>query len=1083
MFHRLAAFSERFAWALLAAWLVAAVAITAAAPSLQDVGTQDTTEFLPADAPSQLAERVLERLFPDDPSRESAILVFARDGKLTDADRAYLGQLEPFLRSPGVEPVVGEVQTTATAPDLAPFLRAPDGEAELVIVGLTAPPFTSRVTRFIEQLRDHLDDTAPAGLRHHVTGIAGLGTDQAEAVTESFDRTAVASVLLVLLILFFVYRSAVAPFIPLVTIGLAFLVSRGLIGYMADAGVKVSSQVETFMIVMIFGAGTDYCLFLVSRYKEELERGDPVPVTVRRAMTVMGAVIAASAGTVIVGFASQATAQSGIFKTMGPSIGLAVFVTLIASLTLTPALLKLVGRNAFWPSKLDAVRDEADKHSARWDRVAVAIKERPAVVLLAGIIVLQLLAAGLGWFETSFDLVGELPGGADAREGFEVLSEHYPGGAISPIYLVIEAGGPIVDDARLEAIDRLTDRLRSVEGIAEVRSVTQPAGRPLTTETLNEFGLGSGAGQASGLGIDPNKVDVTPLFAALASPDGLRFTGPVLRAYPQIQERLALLLGTDGNSTRLIVAMDGNPYAGKSLDVFRSIDDVAAATLGGTALAGAELSVGGPTSFYSDLRTVGADDFRVITAVLLGAIFIVLALLLRSVVAPFYLLATVVLSYLATMGVAVVVFQGLGNAEGISFWLPPFLFVILVALGADYNIFIMSRIREEAEAGHEIHEAAARGLVLTGHVITSAGLILAGTFAALMLAPLPNMRQIGFAVTFGVLIDTFVVRSLLVPSATMLLGRWAFWPSGVGRERAAVERRHVGVAAAGVAAFALVLVLIAVTGGRPGPVTKVSATALTPRQQAAVLGDRVTPSTDASGPTSTSAAPATTAPVTAPRGTGTAAPPTTVTPSSPSPAGPTRIAVPATGGWRYHAEGTRKIGTAGSTQPFSEDVVTEVSRGGGTGDAPELRLVTESGQGRQEETRRYSPAAVDLLATQQSSGGFGFGGTFNNPQPLIKWPVRIGETWTTDWYTNGVSGRTTSKVLGERQVSAAGRTYRCYDVKSDSTFSGQAQGEQHQTACWVVELGMAVETQGEYRGSYNGVPFDLRQHAVLTGTP
>jgi hypothetical protein len=262
----------------------------------------------------------------------------------------------------------------------------------------------------------------------------------------------------------------------------------------------------------------------------------------------------------------------------------------------------------------------------------------------------------------------------------------------------------------------------------------------------------------------------------------------------------------------------------------------------------------------------------------------------------------------------------------------------------------------------------------------------------------------------------------------------------------------------------------------------VSATALSPRQQASVLGERVTSTSVAPDPTTTVTSAAPTAATPSRSAGGTTSPPSS-TPESQVPAGPTRIAVPAAGGWRYHVEGTRKIGAAGSTQPFSEDVVTQVSRSGGNSEAPELRLVTESGQGRQEETRRYGPAAVELLATQQSSGGFGFGGTFNNPQPLIKWPVRVGDTWTTDWSANGVSGRTTSKVLGERQVSAAGRSYRCHDIKSDSTFSGQAQGEQHQTACWVVELGMAVDTQGEYRGSYNGVPFDIRQRAGLLGTP
>jgi RND superfamily putative drug exporter len=189
------------------------------------------------------------------------------------------------------------------------------------------------------------------------------------------------------------------------------------------------------------------------------------------------------------------------------------------------------------------------------------------------------------------------------------------------------------------------------------------------------------------------------------------------------------------------------------------------------------------------MRTIGERDFKVLFVVLIAAIFVVLALLLRSLVAPIYLLATVVLSYAATMGIAVIVFQGILDQPGITFWLAPFLFVVLVALGADYNIFIMSRIREEADAGHSVAEATERGLVLTGRIITSAGLILAGTFAALMVAPLPNLRQIGFGVTVGILIDTFIVRSLLVPSATVLLHRWAFWPSKPGRQPAAEPDR------------------------------------------------------------------------------------------------------------------------------------------------------------------------------------------------------------------------------------------------------------------------------------------------------
>ncbi len=817
-FSRMVDLIEARAGWVLGAWVAAAIAVTLVAPSLSEVGSSDTADFLPADAPSQQADKVLARLFPDDPSRESSIIVVARDGGLTDADRAYLGELTESMTAGALAGDISAVQSTSTSPDLAAFLRSPDGEAELLIASMTDPPFSTSGTAAVERLRDHIEDTAPDGLTHHVTGIAGLATDQANGVIESFDRTAIVTVVLVLAILFLIYRSAVAPLIPLLTIGLAFGVSNGLVSYAAQAGLKVNTMVGTFMVVMVFGAGTDYCLFLTSRYREELQAGDPIATTVRRTTVVIGAVIAASAATVIVGFSSMFSADFGIFKTMGPAIGIAIAVTLVAGLTLTPALLSLAGTKAFWPRTIDQLRTTPDPIPQRWHRLAAGIRQWPKHALLGSIILLQIPAAGLGWYAQSFNLVTDLPAGDDSRAGFDTVEDHYPGGVISPVYLVLTADGPILEDQRIAAVDRLTDVLRAEPGLGQVRSVTQPAGAPLTPDNLGE--LTGGITDPAALGFDET-TDLGPLFEGLNSPDGLRLTGPFLRQYPALVDRLDLLLGAGGNSTRLIIALEGNPYDNTALDAFERIDDITADALAGTALTGTRIDVGGPSSFYADMRQVSNNDFRIIVAVILAAIFVVLAMLLKSVVAPFYLLATVVLSYAATMGITVVVYQGILGAEGITFWLAPFLFVILVALGADYNIFIMSRIREEAEAGHEIHEAVSRGLVLTGRVITSAGLILAGTFAALLLAPLPNLQQIGFGVTVGILIDTFLVRSIMVPAATMLLGRWAFWPMIPGADQAALTQvrrpRHIGIAVGGVAALAALLLAIVLTGGIERP--------------------------------------------------------------------------------------------------------------------------------------------------------------------------------------------------------------------------------------------------------------------------
>lgn len=1060
---------------MVAAWLIAAVLLAVTAPSLEDVGTQDQTSFLPASSPSQRADHIIRQLFPNDPTLDAGIVVLARKGGLTAADEAFASSLSTWFREGDVKAQIKSVQSAATDPALAAVLRAPDKSAELMIVGFRSPPFTTQTNDLVDTVRSYMDAHAPAGLSHHLTGTGGLAADQAKALVGSFSQTAIITVLLVLAILVFVYRSAVAPLIPLATIGVSFLVARGLLGFMAENGLKVASLAETFIVVMIFGAGTDYCLFIVSRYREDLTAGDDARPTLRRSMTIVGSVIAASAITVIVGFMSQLTAKFGIFKTMGPAMGIAIFVTLIAGLTLTPALLRLAGKHAFWPSPL--VDPRAGQPSKTWERLARVVRAHPTELMLAGIIALLLPASGIGWFRSSFDLVRELPPSADARRGFDALADHYSAGTLAPVYLLINADGPITDDARLAAVDRLTDALRKTPGLGEVRSLTQPAGSPLTPATMQRFGGGDSA-DIGAIGLDPNKVDVGPLFAEMSKPGGLRFTGPLLRQYPQlVGGPLQFFLGNNGRSTRIVISLAQNPYDRDALPIIRSLDDIANKALSGTALSGSRLAVGGPASFFVDMQDIGNSDFRVMTAVLIGGIFLVLAWLLRSLIAPFYLLASVVLSYAATMGLCVFLFVGIFGDAGISFWLPPFLFIILVALGADYNIFIMSRIREEADDGAEIHDAVTNGLVATGHVITSAGLILAGTFAVLILAPIPQLRQIGFGVTVGVLIDTFIVRSLIVPAATMLLGRWAFWPNirSAGDLRT-TNRRHLGLAAGALSALAAGLAVLVLGAGTASPITTVAAS--TP---SAANGDRgttvATASSATTDPTTSTTNVASTVPKSAVTG------PSTPATEPPTSAAPTRIAVPATGAWRFHMTGTRKIGQAGSPQPFDEIATTQVSRVSGDDTAAVMRLHTESGNGTQDDRRSYQPDAVYLVAMQLSASGMSFGGTLQPPQPLARWPFRAGEQWTSDWTTGSVNGHTNAKVLGSRSVTVGGRSIECWDVRTDTTFSGGADGEQHQTACWSATLGMSVDDQLQYKGKYNGIPFDIVTHTSLVTAP
>jgi len=256
----------------------------------------------------------------------------------------------------------------------------------------------------------------------------------------------------------------------------------------------------------------------------------------------------------------------------------------------------------------------------------------------------------------------------------------------------------------------------------------------------------------------------------------LGLTPALVDSIPGLREQLAFFISKDEKQTRLFVTLEREPYAAESLDAVTLLRQQGRFALNDTVLEDVELLATGSAAFFDDIRQLSSQDLKTIIIAVLIGIFVVLAILLRSLVAPAYLILTVLLSLLATLGLTTLVFQIIAGQPGVAWWLPPFLFVMLVALGADYNIFLMSRIREEARL-HTTADATARGLALTGHVITSAGLILAGTFGALLLAPLRSLQQYGFAVTVGILLDTFVVRSLLVPSIAVMLGRHNWWPS------------------------------------------------------------------------------------------------------------------------------------------------------------------------------------------------------------------------------------------------------------------------------------------------------------------
>ena len=864
MFDRIGRAVVRAPLLVIAAWIAIAAVCLLLAPSLSRVGSADETSFLPADVESVQARHIGAAAFPADAAVATATLVFFRAGGLTAEDAGYRDAFATWLTDPATPAAVRDhvrgVVTVATNPLRAPEMSSADGTTELASVRLDVVAFQQGANGAVSGIRERAAATAPAGLAVHVTGSAGIGADYVASIVEGTDRTTTVTILLVVIILLAIYRAPLAALVPLMTIGAAYLVSRGLLGWVADAGVKVSTLIESFVVVLVFGVGTDYTIFLISRYREELARtpdggrsAASRAVAAERTVARIGAVIAASAATVIVGLVSLAVARFGLVQTIGPAMALAIAVTLAAGLTLAPSLLVVFGPALFWPRHPRPIGEEAGVSA--WDRLAAGIVHRPILVASAVVAVLAIPAFAIPAPTTSFDMLAELPRTSDARVGFERVAEHMDRGRLMPVMTYVHApGADLTAPAGLAAIAKATGAIAATEGVGMVRSLAAPAGdgvsddlRPsrqlraiggrvgllaqpgaidvLLAQPDAVAGLASGGAWLDALGVGHPWVASDPSWAAAtdartrlsAALNGLMIPGAGpgrvaelkaagaaaagdlaaalgraagrLEADPdmdwflarglageagaQVERLVAAFVGSDGHVARISAVAADDPYSSAASETVGRVRTSIAAL---APVEGVRSLVGGPTAEFADIHTTMEADFQVVAVLTVLGILLVLILLLRSLVAPVYLVATVLLSYVTTIRLSGFVFEEVLGQPGMNTYLPLIVFVLLVALGSDYNIFVTSRIREESATG-DLRAGIRRASARTGTVVTSAGVILAGTFGSLMTAPLLILFQIGFAVALGVLIDTFIVRSILVPALAAAFGEWSWWPS------------------------------------------------------------------------------------------------------------------------------------------------------------------------------------------------------------------------------------------------------------------------------------------------------------------
>ena len=697
---------------VIVAWLAVASVGGPYFGKIADVSTNDQTSFLPASADAtKVQERAAEFR---QASGAPAIVVLERDGGLTGSDRTAATELAARLADRD------DVQ------GVSPVIPSEDGDALEIVATLTQSVETGDA---VEAIRADVDDALPTGLDGYVTGPAGFTADLTEAFAGIDGLLLGVALAAVFVILIVVYRSPLLPVLVLGTASFALCASILVVYWLAKADVvTVNGQVQGILSILVIGAATDYALLYTARYREALRDHRTGWGATKAALRGSLEPILASGGTVIVGVLCLLLSDLNSNKALGPVAAIGIAFSLLAALTLLPALLLAFRRAAFWPLRpthgsAHPVVTGPDA-TGLWASVGRLVARRSRIVWV--VCTVGLLAMGAGLFGLRADGVPQsdlVIGASQARDGQDVLADHFPGGSGSPAQVIGSA-------ARQDALVRAISDVDGVDGVTAAAK-DSPSGT-VPVSAAGDGGEGSGTGGGGSGEPTVSRGDVL-LEATLADPADSAAAERTVRELRTAVERV-------------------DPGA----------------------------IVGGVTATALDTNDTGIRDRSVIIPVVLAVILLILMLLLRSIVAPLVLIGSVIVSFAAALGIGALVFDHVFHFPGADPSVVLYSFVFLVALGVDYNIFLMTRVREEALL-HGPREGVLRGLGVTGGVITSAGIVLAATFAALGVIPILFLAQIAFVVAFGVLLDTVVVRSLLVPALTYELGRRAWWPSRLSR--------------------------------------------------------------------------------------------------------------------------------------------------------------------------------------------------------------------------------------------------------------------------------------------------------------
>lgn len=882
----------RAPWLVVAAWIGVLVVLSVAFPALTKVVENQTMQPLPPQAMSASTQMANE--FGDSPQNVVVVVMTDEQGLRPTDDAVYRTLAETLRKDTGD---VSAVQDFVATPALHQVMASKDGKAFYLAVTLKAPAGSpesaqsyQRVSHLISQI------TAGTDLVTHVTGQAAVIGDMSIVTAHDMHLIEIATAILVLGILLVIYRRPVTVVLPLLTIGVSVGAAQGVVSALTTIGLSISALTIVLMTAMIVGAGTDYAVFLISRYHEYLRSGEESDAAVQKALGSIGKVITASAATVAVTFLGMIFTRLPAFTSVGPALAVSITVAFLAAITLLPAILVLAGRRG-WVAPRRPITGRL------WQRSAVNIVRRPKAHLVVSLALLIGLGACALFMHPTYDDRMQLPASAESNLGYSAMADHFSPSALLPEYVYLHSPQDLRTPQALADMEQMAQRVAQLPNVVDVRGVTRPAGRPLDqtkvsyqagqvgtkladasariggkdsdldalsggarrlatslagvrdqvdqagqsvtamTGTLNQvrqqlntaiaalndspqcdadpscsFGraeleqleagtatpdasanakvaqmergadaladgsarladgvqalvdqtkqMGAGMNQAAGVLMAIKRDASQPSMAGMYVP-------PQLLTTDDFRNAAQLFISPDGHSARYLVETTFDPFSTEAMDQVQTILDTARGAQPNTSLSHATISMVGTTPMYSTIRSYYEHDLRVIIVLTLAVVFLILVTLLRAIVAPLYLIASVIISYLSALGLGVAFFQFVCHQQ--LYWnVPATAFIVLVAVGADYNLLLITRIREEASNG--IRSGIIRAVRSTGGVITSAGIIFAASMFGLLFGSVSTMVQTGFIIGAGLLIDTFVVRTITVPAIAALVGRANWWP-------------------------------------------------------------------------------------------------------------------------------------------------------------------------------------------------------------------------------------------------------------------------------------------------------------------